>query len=202
MADTADLRCPSSVKEGGLIKIGTYDRCTFKVVDENGNVEDSDNLGRPYCEYRDDAALTPSKDWRDTATVQERRQKRVYITINATTGGQYGIHRAGANSLTAHLNGNAQNPFVTYNVKAGETGTIELRFYGRGNYRKGNNEDGVISILPPGSSNVNDAFASCTITVQDDDNTAYAGKTYHPYGGTWQEKPHCYEPGCVSSMLN
>ena len=167
--------------DGNSITTSQYYQCIIQSSASNSNT---------YCEYRDVAALLPSNDWRDTAAVQEQRQKRVYITINATTGGNYGVLREGANSLTAHLNGNAQASFVTYPVNTGETGAIELRVYGRGNYRKGGNEDGVIYILPPGSQDKSEALASCTILVQDDDNSAYAGRRkLHPYGATWRGNP-------------
>jgi len=185
LADSVQMQCPASVKEGGLVAHAAFD-CPV----------DGLPFGKEYCEYRDGSG---SDDWSDFDLPEPIRQRpRAYITINATTGGQWIITHDGSSLMSAHLS-DSVGP-VRYPVKAGETTKIEVKVFGRGNYRKEGNTTGRIVVLPPGSSSVNDAIASCTVTVQDDDNKAYVGSRYrHPYGGVWQSKPHCYdEVGCAS----
>ena len=175
------MQCPASVKEGGLVAHAAFD-CAPN--------------GWEYCEYRDGLG---ENDWSDaTSPDSARRRPRAYITINATTGGQWIVANQGLPLLISSLGGSVG--FQRHNIQAGKTKKIEVKVYGRGNYRKNGNTTGNIVVLPPGSGSLNDAIASCTVTVQDDDNTAYIGsRYYHPYGGVWQSEPHCYdEVGCAS----
>jgi len=181
LADSVKMQCPASVKEGGLVAHAAYD-CPV----------DGLPIGKTYCEYRDGPG---TDNWADFNVPERIRQRpRAYITINATTGGQWAVGvpdyslMIGTASIRRHT------------VKTGETRKIEIQVYGRGNYRKEGNTTGRIMVIPPGGSDFNDAIASCTVTVQDDDNTAYVGsRHYHPYGGTWESMPHCYdEVGCAS----
>ncbi len=155
--------------------------------------------GWEYCEYRDGAG---ENDWGDFTGIGSMRQRpRAYITINATTGGLWLVFRDAASHRLIHAKADgAVQALQRYQVDAGKTRKIEIRVYGRGNYRKDGNGSGTVLVAPPGSSGEGDAIASCTITVQDDDNTAYIGsRYYHPYGGVWQSEPHCYdEVGCAS----
>ena len=49
----------------------------------------------------------------------------------------------------------------------------------------------------PGNQDVSNPDFTCTISITDDDNSAYIGqRNHHPYGGTWQTTPHCYTHGC------
>ena len=181
-ANSVQMQCPGSVLEGGLIKIGTYDRC----------VHAGDNLGAPYCEYRD---IPGKDDWEPEDVVSAKRKKSAYITISATDGGEWNIW-AGHPLITEKISGSAGT--LRYQVDAGTTREIEIKVYGRGNYRKEGTISGTVYVAPPGMVGINDVVASCVITVEEDDNTAYAGKTYHKYGGTWQSAPKCYVIGCAS----
>jgi len=180
------MQCPSSVKEGGLVAHAAFD-CPV----------DGLPIGKEYCEYRDG---TGANDWPDSDLLGRVRQRpRAYITINATTGGQWIVASASTPLLVAAGPNQSANT-LRYNIQAGKTKKIEILVYGRGNYRKEGNTTGDIVVLPPGSGSFNDAIASCTVTIQDDDNTAYVGSRYHhPYGLTWRSRPYCYdEVGCAS----
>ncbi len=181
------MQCPASVKEGGLVAHAAFD-CPV----------DGLPLGREYCEYRDGEG---ENDWSDFANVADiRKRPRAYITISATTGGQWLIATGDLPIIVADSNG---NPGIQrHTIQAGKTKKIEIQVWGRGNYRKEGNTTGDISVIPPGGSGFGDAIASCTVTVQDDDNTAYVGsRYYHPYGGIWRSRPHCYdEMGCASKQ--
>ena len=176
------MQCPASVKEGGLVAHAAFD-CAPN--------------GWEYCEYRDEPG---ADNWTEFHAIEEIRQRpRAYITISATTGGIWFVGTIGPEILIESLSGGTG--LIRYTVKAGETRKIEVKVFGRGNYRKEGDTTGRIVVAPPGSTDVNnDAIASCTVTVQDDDNTAYVGsRYYHPYGGVWQKTPHCYdEVGCAS----
>ncbi len=179
------MQCPASVKEGGLVAHAAFD-CPV----------DGLPLGKQYCEYRDDPG---SDNWNDFILPERIRQRpRAYITINATTGGRWSIGSRDLPLIVASVDDTTS--LLGYNVKAGETRKIEVKVYGRGNYRKDGNTTGRIGVIPPGGGSWSDAIASCTVTIQDDDNTAYVGSRYrHPYGGTWQSRPYCYdEVGCAS----
>ncbi len=181
------MQCPASVKEGGLVAHAAFD-CPV----------DGLPLGKQYCEYRDGLG---ENDWSDvTSPDSARRRPRAYITINATTGGEWIVANQGLALLISALADDDLAKFQRYNIQAGKTKKIEVKVYGRGNYRKNGNTTGNIVVLPPGSGSLNEAIASCTVTVLDDDNTAYVGSRYHhPYGGTWRSMPHCYdEVGCAS----
>ena len=179
-ADSVQMQCPASVKEGGLVAHAAFD-CAPN--------------GWEYCEYRDNPGYD---NWSETAPASGRERPRAYITINATTGGQWGIVTVGQPLIISTLGG--ATGLLRYTVKAGETKKIEVKVWGRGNYRKDGNTTADILVIPPGGSDHSDAIASCTVTVQDDDNTAYVGsRHYHPYGATWQSEPYCYdEVGCAS----
>ncbi len=187
-ADSVQMQCPSSVKEGGLVAHAAFD-CPV----------DGLPLGKQYCEYRDGPAQDDWADF-DATPTGIRARPRAYITINATTGGQWVVVEQGVALMVESLGGTVG--LQRYSVQAGKTRKIEILVYGRGNYRKNGNTTGDIVVLPPGSSDFNDAIASCTVTVQDDDNTAYVGsRYYHPYGEVWQSMPHCYdEVGCASKQ--
>ncbi len=175
------MQCPASVKEGGLVAHAAFD-CPV----------DGLPFGKEYCEYRD---APGADDWTFLHIPERARSRQIaYITINATTGGQWFVN-PGSRELLIGSGG-----IQRYNIQAGKTRKIELKVYGRGNYRKEGNKSVKILVLPPGSTDNNQAIASCTVIVQDDDNTAYIGSRYvHPYGGTWQSTPHCYdEVGCAS----
>ncbi len=185
-ADSVQMQCPASVKEGGLVAHAAFD-CPV----------DGLPIGKEYCEYRD---VPNNDDWRDFDLPERiRTRPRAYITINATTGGQWIVASASIPLMIAGQVG-AGASIQRHTIQAGKTKKIEVLVYGRANYRKEGNTTGDIVVIPPGSSDFNDAIASCTVTVQDDDNTAYVGSRYrHPYGGTWQSMPHCYdEVGCAS----
>ncbi len=184
-ADSVQMQCPASVKEGGLVAHAAFD-CPV----------DGLPIGREYCEYRDGPGIN---DWQEATLPESGRERpRAYITINATTGGQWSIISGDLPVMISTVGGTTG--LLRYNVKAGETRKIEIKVYGRGNYRKEGNTTGRILVLLPGSVDLNNPIASCTVTVQDDDNTAYVGSRYrHPYGGTWQSRPYCYdEVGCAS----
>ncbi len=184
-ADSVQMQCPASVKEGGLVAHAAFD-CAPN--------------GWEYCEYRDGPG---ANDWSDFVFPNEgsiRLRPRVFVTINATTGGQWIVANQGLPLLISSLGGSVG--FQRHNIQAGKTKKIELHIYGRANYRKEGNTTGAIAVIPPGGSGFNDAIASCTVTVQDDDNTAYVGsRHYHPYRAFWQSEPHCYdEVGCASKQ--
>ena len=62
-------------------------------------------------------------------------------------------------------------------------------------YAKGTVGQGEITIRAGNTSGP--IVASCTVSITDDDNSAYVGqRNHHPYGGTWQTTPKCYTPGC------
>ncbi len=178
-ADSVQMQCPGSVKEGGLVA---------EAVNDCG--------GRWYCQYRDGPGTS---DWSDAIEPEPRRVKSAWITINATTGGQWLVWQ-GSGQLRFVIADPAGGirPSLQYNVAAGETKKIEVNVYGRGEYRKAGNATGTIYVGPPGSSSDADAIASCTVTVQDDDNSIYIGRRRsHPYGGTWRSRPHCYTQDCA-----
>ncbi len=85
-----------------------------------------------------------------------------------------------------------------YQVDANTSRTITGYVYGRGNYAKDGNGSGELLVAPPGSSDASDAIGACSVTVVDDDNTAYIGqRNAHPYGTSWRTTPHCYTPDCA-----
>ncbi len=179
-ADSVQMQCPASVKEGGLVAHAAFD-CAPN--------------GWEYCEYRD---APGHNDWTEfDAPDPIRTRPRAYITINATTGGRWVIVADGLPIIIASADGGAG--IQRHTIQAGTTRKIEVMVFGRANYRKEGNTTGRISVVLP-EGRLDDPIASCTVTVQDDDNTAYVGsRYYHPYGGVWQETPHCYdEVGCAS----
>ena len=132
------MQCPASVKEGGLVAHAAFD-CPV----------DGLPIGKQYCEYRDGFGLN---NWSDFELPESGRERpRAYITINATTGGQWQIFHDGTLELiVASLGGSVG--LQRYTVKAGETRKIEIKVYGRGNYRKEGNKTGKILVAPPGST--------------------------------------------------
>ena len=180
-ADNATLDCPSSVKEGGQVAQAV--NCPSPDLP----------IGYPYCEYRDGNGPR----WSDTARVGDRRQENLNVTITASTGGEYFIWNASLDIVLATNSGGVPASH-RLNVAEGETASLDLRVWGRANYAKSGNGEGIVYVGPPGSFDVNDAIASCTITVEDDDNNYYIGqRRQHPYGGTWISTPHCFTRGCA-----
>ena len=184
-ANSVQMQCPASVKEGGLVAQAAFD-CPV----------DGLPIGKEYCEYRDGSG---ANDWSDFVFPNEgsiRLRPRAFITINATTGGEWIIVEQGTPLLISNLAGSIG--LQRHTIQAGKTKKIELIVYGRANYRKEGNTTGNIAVIPPGGSGFGNAIASCTVTVQDDDK-AYVGSRYlHPYRAFWQKMPHCYEVGCAS----
>ena len=156
-----------------------------------------------YCEYRDGIGRDDWPDFMPLTPPSPSREKTAYVTINATTGGQWIIFVSMNADRRLLIKQGSVRASIDPMVQAGETKTIEFKVLGRANYRKGGNGNGVILVGPPGLSNENQAIASCTVTVKDDDNMAWIGsRDSHPYGDQiWQSMPHCWdEVGCASQQ--
>ncbi len=188
------MNCPDSVKEGGLIAQAHFD-CP----------NDSMPIGPPYCEYRDADVLTGDNSFPDQKSPGVHRVKPAYITISATTGGEWLIYsQPGLPNLMASNNKTASNTVIREHVATDQTKTITVYVWGRGNYKKGSNaaSPGILLVAPPGSSSVDDAIGACQIEIENDDgSSAYIGRrTGHPYGSpeSWNKNYHCTgPPGCA-----
>ena len=178
-ADNVRMNCPSSVAEGGLVAQGAFDRCRHS----------GDSLGRPYCEFRDGDGQST---WTEGAIVGPRRAESVSVTIDATTGGRWYIFPVDSK---LYLYGNVTGG---HQIGSGDTVDIDFKVYAAGNYRRSGNSQGMIGVYKPGNQIVSSPDFTCTITIRDDDNAYYVGRrAHHPYGGVWQNAPHCYTPGCA-----
>ena len=116
-ADEVDMQCPSSVMEGGLVAQATS--CP------NPDLP----IGVPYCEYRDYLG----RDYiPDQIVPGDRRVKSAKVTIDATTGGTWTILTSGAD---LHISGPYGHAIAQrFTVNAGESKTVTLDVYGRGNW--------------------------------------------------------------------
>ena len=179
------MQCPSSVMEGGLVAQATFSGC---------RTPDND-LGVPYCEYRDYLG----RDYiPDNITPGDRRVKSAKVTIDATTGGTWTILTSGTDLHISGPYGHAGAQRFT--VNAGESKTVTLDVFGRGNWRVGSNAGGqAILVAPPGAQNTNDAISGCAVTVTDDDGQSYyiGQRNAHPYGESWPSQYYCTTPGCA-----
>ena len=176
-SDTVTMDCPSSVIEGGLVAQAT--NCPSPDLP----------IGYPYCEYRDGAG---ENDWTDGNIVGSGRVESASITIDATTPGTWHVLPA---STSVYVFGRSTSG---YQLGNGDTVDIDIKVYAVGNYRRTGNSEGAIGVYMPGNQDVSSPDFTCTISIIDDDNSAYVGqRNHHPYGGTWQTTPHCFERECA-----
>ena len=176
-ADTVTMDCPSSVIEGGLVAQAT--NCPSPDLP----------IGYPYCEYRDGSG---QNDWRDGNIVGPNRVESLSITIDATTAGTWHVLPA---STSVYVFGRSTSG---YQLGNGDTLDIDIKVYAVGNYRRTGNSEGTIGVYKPGNQDQSNPDFSCTISIIDDDNSAYIGqRNQHPYGGTWMTTPHCFTRGCA-----
>ena len=181
-----EIKCSNSIKEGGLVAQAAFDGCKHA----------GDSLGRPYCEFRDDASSS-------SATL-ENRVKGVKVSITASTTGSYGIGvDSGSLKMGSSSSDLTTSQIYNHTLQQGKTYSFEYEIWASPNYVKGDTKDVEIHVLPSGWINFNDSIGSCKVTIIDDDNTAYIGRrNYHPYGGTWQGTPCCYSHNCAYKAGN
>ena len=173
------LACPSSVVEGGLVAQAAFDGCRHA----------GDSLGRPYCEWRDRPGVNNSRSTLEIDGVGPNGREKFSFEFLDVDGGVYGYD---LEDLWIYTAGGVFSRGITTRVEAGENWRPTFEISGIPNYTKGSSGSGRIFLTKDGVE-----VASCDISITDDDNTAYIGqRNAHPYGGTWQTAPRCFEPGC------
>ena len=146
-----------------------------------------------YCEFRD----VPSAD--DTYP----RIEVFYWKITNAHAGRYAVSNQNSfqDKLRLWVNGTEHSGTVDFMLDEGENKTIELALAtgaGEVNYQKDGNRS--LNSVEYGKSG---DWTRCTVTIIDDDNSAYiGGLRSHPYGGSWMKNKPCYERDCARDDSN
>ena len=196
---TVTINAPSTIPEGGLVaqQVGNCPEMQRQSPTKRSNETVSafytryiawyqaNRYSRNYCEFRDipdDAAR------KQTVTIRIRNA--VAGTYLITDDGS-GIKILEGNTLNAHAE--------SYQLQQGETKTLTFGVVSSApNYTPGDTSTSGIIVWPPGFTSQADILATHAITIVDDDNSAYIGqRRHHPYGGSWNSRPHCYSHGCA-----
>ncbi len=197
---TVTISAPSTLHEGGLVaqQVGNCPEKQMERPTKQGDETVSafytryiawmqaNDYNRNYCEFRDipdDAA----------------RKQTVTITIRNADAGEYLVLTEGLFVKLLDENGNTLNDSQVDTLQQGDTKTLTYDIVSKNpNYTPGDTITSSITVWPPGFTSRADIIATHTITIVDDDNTAYIGRRrHHPYGETWNSQPHCYSHGCA-----
>jgi len=143
-----------------------------------------------YCEFRDQPGVNNSR----AAIVGPKAREAYRLVVTNADGGQYSAELVNLLGYSSRNSAMGSKGFA-FNLTAGEDINSEAYMSGFPQYSKGTAGQGVLNIRR--GSVTGTILASCTVNIEDDDNSAYVGRRrHHPYDGTWRTTPHCFTHNC------
>ncbi len=140
-----------------------------------------------YCEFRDDGAESSRSN-------RTHRYSELHVRfLNYEASVEYKAQLIPSSRMEFQNTGNRETT-ISHPNAAGANKSVTFKLRGKPNFVRDGNTTETINILGNGGA----VIASISMTIVDDDDSAYVGqRRSHPYGASWRRQPHCYTHECA-----